>query len=144
MPCIYIFSLRREVVLCGEVLHLSLLFVGEELSEQAKEEKVMRSPAVTTIKEMGYSEDRIKAAIFTLKQRLPRGLSLSGDCVFDYTGNVFSSPEPKAQVGFSDQNLTSARCVIVIVVVVVVVANFSHFHRGLCLCKLLGWLHVCY
>nr|XP_022287932.1 uncharacterized protein LOC111100402 [Crassostrea virginica]XP_022287934.1 uncharacterized protein LOC111100402 [Crassostrea virginica]XP_022287935.1 uncharacterized protein LOC111100402 [Crassostrea virginica] len=46
---------------------------GEELSEQAKEEKVMRSPAVTTIKEMGYSEDRIKAAIFTLKQRLPKG-----------------------------------------------------------------------
>nr|XP_022287973.1 uncharacterized protein LOC111100407 isoform X2 [Crassostrea virginica] len=46
---------------------------GEELSEQASEEKVMRSPAVTTIKEMGYSEDRIKAAIFTLKQRLPRG-----------------------------------------------------------------------
>ena len=68
---------------------MCLLFVGEELSEQAKEEKVMRSPAVTTIKEMGYSEDRIKAAIFTLKQRLPKGRSLSGDCVFDNTGNVF-------------------------------------------------------
>ena len=32
---------------------------------------------------------------------------------------VFSSPEPKAQMSFSDQNLS---------VVVVVVVNFSHFH----------------
>ena len=33
----------------------------------------------------------------------------------------FSSPEPKAQVSFSDHNLS-------IVVVVIVVVNFSHFH----------------
>ena len=80
MPCIYniYLVLEEKLFLCGEVLHLCLLFVGEELSEQAKEEKVMRSPAVTTIKEMGYSEDRIKVAIFTLKQRLPKGRCLSG------------------------------------------------------------------
>ena len=33
----------------------------------------------------------------------------------------FSSPEPKTQVSFSDQNSSVA-------VVVVVVVNFSHFH----------------
>ena len=129
--------------LCGEVLHLCLLFVGEELSEQAKEEKVMRSPAVTTIKEMGYSEDRIKAAIFTLKQRLPRGLYLSGDCVFDYTGNFLAHLSRRLKWAFLIK-ICPLPVVVVVIVVVVVVANFSHFHRGLCLCKLLGWLHVCY
>lgn len=33
----------------------------------------MKSLAVTTMKEMGYSEDKIKAAIHTIKNRLPRG-----------------------------------------------------------------------
>lgn len=47
--------------------------LGDPNSAQAKEEKVMKSPAVTTIKEMGYSEDKIKAAIHTIKSRLPRG-----------------------------------------------------------------------
>ena len=36
---------------------------------------------------------------------------------------VFSSPEPKAQVSFSDQNLS-----VVVVVIVDVVVIFSHFH----------------
>nr|XP_034334600.1 baculoviral IAP repeat-containing protein 2-like [Crassostrea gigas]XP_034334602.1 baculoviral IAP repeat-containing protein 2-like [Crassostrea gigas]XP_034334603.1 baculoviral IAP repeat-containing protein 2-like [Crassostrea gigas]XP_034334604.1 baculoviral IAP repeat-containing protein 2-like [Crassostrea gigas]XP_034334605.1 baculoviral IAP repeat-containing protein 2-like [Crassostrea gigas] len=47
--------------------------ISDPNSAQAKEEKVMKSPAVTTIKEMGYSEDKIKAAIHTIKSRLPRG-----------------------------------------------------------------------
>ena len=40
---------------------------------------------------------------------------------------VFSSPEPNAQVSFSDQN-SSIVCRRWHVVVVVVVVNFSHFH----------------
>lgn len=42
-------------------------------SSQAEEEKVMRSLALTTIKKMGYSKDKIKAALRTIKSRLPRG-----------------------------------------------------------------------
>lgn len=41
-------------------------------STQANEENVMRSQAVTTIKRMGYSEGKIKAAIHTIKSTLPR------------------------------------------------------------------------
>ena len=39
----------------------------------------------------------------------------------------FSSPKPKAQVSFSDQNLSIVRhrCCLVVVVIVV---NYSHFH----------------
>ena len=44
------------------------------------------------------------------------------------TGNdFFSSPEPKAQVSFSDKNLSVVVHVVVVVVVVVFVINFSHF-----------------
>ena len=41
------------------------------------------------------------------------------DCII-----FLSSPEPKAQVSFSDQNLSAS----VVVVVVVAVVNFSYFH----------------
>lgn len=37
------------------------------------QEKVVISPAVTSIKRMGYSKDKIKAAINIIKSRLPRG-----------------------------------------------------------------------
>lgn len=58
-------------------IHNICFIIGDPNSAQAKEEKVMRSPAVTTIKEMGYSEDKIKAAIHTIKSRLPRGRTVS-------------------------------------------------------------------
>ena len=38
---------------------------------------------------------------------------------------IISSPEPKAHVSFSDQNMS----VVVVVVVFVVVVIFSHFHH---------------
>ena len=37
----------------------------------------MNSEAVLTIKRMGYTEDKIRKAIDTLKSRLPRGGQLS-------------------------------------------------------------------
>ncbi|XP_062571372.1 uncharacterized protein LOC134233424 [Saccostrea cucullata] len=39
----------------------------------AKEEKIMKSAAVISIKDMGYGEEIIKTAITTIKSRLPRG-----------------------------------------------------------------------
>lgn len=48
-------------------------YTGDSTTAQEDEEKVMMSPAVTSIKEMGYSEDKIKAAINKIKSRLPRG-----------------------------------------------------------------------
>lgn len=46
---------------------------GDPTSAKAEEEKVVISPAVTSIKRMGYSEDKIEAAINIIKSRLPRG-----------------------------------------------------------------------
>ena len=40
----------------------------------------------------------------------------------------FSSPEPKAQVSYSDQNCLLSVVFVVIVVAVFVVINFLHFH----------------
>lgn len=48
-------------------------YTGDSTSEQATEEKVMMSPAVTTVKEMDYSDEKIKATIHTIKSRFSRG-----------------------------------------------------------------------
>lgn len=45
----------------------------DSTSTQATEEKVMMLPAVTTVQEMGYSEEKIKTTIHTIKSRSPRG-----------------------------------------------------------------------
>ncbi|XP_062599305.1 uncharacterized protein LOC134260773 isoform X3 [Saccostrea cucullata] len=41
--------------------------------KRSKEEKIMNSAAVKSIKDMGYNDEEIKAAITTIKSRLPRG-----------------------------------------------------------------------
>lgn len=56
-----------------EIISMELCYADISGSNQAKEERVMKSPAVTTIKEIGYSEDMIKAAINTIKSRLSKG-----------------------------------------------------------------------
>ncbi|XP_062603050.1 uncharacterized protein LOC134264784 isoform X2 [Saccostrea cucullata] len=42
-------------------------------NKKAKEARIMNSAAVRSIKDMGYSEEKIKEAIDTIKSRLPRG-----------------------------------------------------------------------
>ena len=54
-------------------------------------------------------------------------------CILTSMELLFSSPELKDQVSFSDQNLSVVPVVVgvvvvVVLVVVVVVVNFSHFH----------------
>lgn len=56
-----------------EVNETSHKDTGDPTSAKAEEEKVVISPAVTSIKRMGYSEDKIEAAINIIKSRLPRG-----------------------------------------------------------------------
>uniref|UniRef100_A0A8W8JKX1 RING-type domain-containing protein n=1 Tax=Magallana gigas TaxID=29159 RepID=A0A8W8JKX1_MAGGI len=56
-----------------EVNETSHKDTGDPTSAKAEEEKVVISPAVTSIKRMGYSKDKIKAAINIIKSRLPRG-----------------------------------------------------------------------
>lgn len=56
-----------------EVNETSHKDTGDPTSAKAEEEKVVISPAVTSIKRMGYSEDKIEAAIKIIKSRLPRG-----------------------------------------------------------------------
>lgn len=48
-------------------------YTGDSTTAQEDEENVMMSPAVTSIKKMGYSEGKIKAAINKIKSRQPRG-----------------------------------------------------------------------
>ncbi|XP_056015256.1 uncharacterized protein LOC125677307 [Ostrea edulis] len=46
---------------------------GDPATTQTKEDKIMKSAAVRSIKDMGYDDETIKAAISTIKSRLPRG-----------------------------------------------------------------------
>lgn len=56
----------------NQYLHLKQ-HLDDSTSTQATEEKVMMLPAVTTVQEMGYSEEKIKTTIHTIKSRSPRG-----------------------------------------------------------------------
>lgn len=67
----------------GDITFSVLHDTGDSTTAQEDEEKVMMSPAVTSIKEMGYSEDKIKAAINKIKSRLPRGKAAFINIKFD-------------------------------------------------------------
>lgn len=67
----------------GDITFSVLHDTENSTTVQEDEEKVMMSPAVTSIKEMGYSEDKIKAAINKIKSRLPRGKGALINMIFD-------------------------------------------------------------
>lgn len=68
---------------CGDITLSVLHNTGDSTTAQEDEENVMMSPAVTSIKEMGYSEGKIKAAINKIKSRQPRGNAAFINMKFD-------------------------------------------------------------
>ncbi|XP_061171215.1 uncharacterized protein LOC133180760 isoform X2 [Saccostrea echinata] len=85
----------------------------------SKEEKIMKSAAVISIKDMGYSEETIKTAITTIKSRLPRGKHKVSaqeilEVIFELADsqraseNSSSQSEPQRNVDQSESSSTPA------------------------------------
>ncbi|XP_062607654.1 uncharacterized protein LOC134269469 [Saccostrea cucullata] len=92
---------------------------SEAAQTLAKEEKIMKSAAVISIKDMGYSEEIIKTAITTIKSRLPRGKHKVSaqeilEVIFELADsqraseNSSSQSEPQRNVDQSESSSTSA------------------------------------